>query len=97
MALASAGGLVPSPSALIVLLSAATLGRLPLGLAVVGAFSVGLAATLTAVGLSLVWGRDLVHRRPRGARLLALLPSASAVFVTALGFALTVSAATQLG
>jgi hypothetical protein len=53
-------------------------------LALVGAFSVGLAATLTAVGLALVVGRQAVERRWSGRRL-ALLPVLSAAALVILG------------
>ncbi|MEV4613177.1 high frequency lysogenization protein HflD [Kitasatospora sp. NPDC049258] len=49
-----AGGLVPSPSALVVLLGAVALGRTLFGAALVVAYGLGMAATLTAVGLLLV-------------------------------------------
>ncbi|MFD5635678.1 nickel/cobalt transporter [Streptomyces sp. NPDC127077] len=49
-----AGGLVPSPSALVVLLGAIALGRTAFGIALVLAYGLGMAATLTAVGLLLV-------------------------------------------
>ncbi|MFD9690830.1 nickel/cobalt transporter [Kitasatospora sp. NPDC059088] len=49
-----AGGLVPSPSALVVLLGAIALGRTLFGAALVVAYGLGMAATLTAVGLLLV-------------------------------------------
>ncbi|MFJ4853156.1 nickel/cobalt transporter [Streptomyces sp. NPDC088730] len=49
-----AGGLVPSPSALVVLLGAIALGRTGFGAALVLAYGVGMAATLTAVGILLV-------------------------------------------
>ncbi|MFF7586049.1 nickel/cobalt transporter [Kitasatospora purpeofusca] len=49
-----AGGLVPSPSALVVLLGAVALGRTLFGAALVLAYGLGMAATLTAVGLLLV-------------------------------------------
>jgi ABC-type nickel/cobalt efflux system permease component RcnA len=67
-----------------VLISAFTFGRVGLGLALVGAFSVGLALTLTAVGLALVYGRRVIERRRLG---LALywLPSASAAAILLLG------------
>ena len=63
------------------MVSAFALGRIALGLALVAAFSLGLAATLTAVGLALVIGRDFVERR--GARWLQRLPTlgASALMV----------------
>ncbi|NMO51767.1 High-affinity nickel-transporter [Actinoplanes sp. TBRC 11911] len=49
-----AGGLVPSPSALVVLLGAIGLGRAGLGVLLVLAYGIGMAGTLTAVGLLLV-------------------------------------------
>ncbi|WP_329575738.1 high frequency lysogenization protein HflD [Kitasatospora sp. NBC_01250] len=49
-----AGGLVPSPSALVVLLGAIALGRTVFGATLVLAYGLGMAATLTAVGLALV-------------------------------------------
>ncbi|MFJ8039032.1 high frequency lysogenization protein HflD [Kitasatospora sp. NPDC096147] len=49
-----AGGLVPSPSALVVLLGAVALGRTLFGATLVLAYGLGMAATLTAVGLLLV-------------------------------------------
>lgn len=67
-AVASAGGLLPSPAAFLVLATAIATGRTGFGLALVAAFSVGLAVTLAAVGLAVLWGRDHAvrtrHRRP---------------------------------
>ncbi len=57
-ALGIAGGLVPSPSALVVLLGAIALGRTGFGILLVLAYGVGMAATLTAAGLLLVAARD---------------------------------------
>jgi ABC-type nickel/cobalt efflux system permease component RcnA len=87
--LATAGGIVPSPSAVIVLVSAFTLGRVGLGLALVAAFSVGLAATLTAVGLALVFGSRAMGG-VISARLVRVLPVAGAVALVVLGAVLTV-------
>ncbi|HEX6682009.1 MAG TPA: sulfite exporter TauE/SafE family protein [Candidatus Limnocylindrales bacterium] len=53
-----AGGLVPSPTALVVLLGAAALGRLWLGIVLIVVYGLGMAATLTAAGLLLVRVRD---------------------------------------
>lgn len=61
--LASSGGLVPSPSAVLVVVSAFALGRVALGLGLVLAFSLGLAATLAAVGLGLVLGSRVLRAR----------------------------------
>lgn len=69
IALGLADGLVPSPSTLVVLLAAVSLDRIGLGIALVIAFSVGLAAVLTLVSLALVYARRLAdwfaHRRTR--------------------------------
>ena len=87
LALAASGGLFPSPTAVVVLLSAFTLHRAGLGLALVAAFSLGLAATLTAVGLALVYGRDIVEQRV-GWRAVQALPLLGAGALVAVGVAL---------
>lgn len=51
------GGLLPSPAAFLVLVTASLSGRLMLGLALVAVFSIGLATTLTLIGLAVVRGR----------------------------------------
>ena len=53
-----AGGLVPSPSALVILLSAIALGRTAFGIVLVLAYGLGMAVTLTAAGVLLVYVRD---------------------------------------
>ena len=53
VAMGFAGGLVPSPSALVVLLGAIALHRAWFGLILVIAYGVGMAATLTGAGLAL--------------------------------------------
>jgi nickel/cobalt transporter (NicO) family protein len=92
LGLGVSGGLLPCPSALVVLLSAIALGRIGFGLALVLAFSVGLAGTLTAIGLALVYAGRLFERLARPGRLIRLLPAASALFVTLMGLAVTVQA-----
>jgi ABC-type nickel/cobalt efflux system permease component RcnA len=85
-----AGGLVPSPSALIVLLGAVGLGRTAFGVLLVVAYGLGMAATLTAAGLVLVRVRDRWTSRPRRtlARLTALAPVGTAALVLCVGFGL---------
>jgi len=61
--LATSGGLIPSPSAVLVVVAAFAAGRVALGLSLVLAFSIGLAATLSAVGTGLVLGRRVLERR----------------------------------
>ncbi len=57
-----AGGLVPCPSALVLLLSAIALHQTAYGLLLVGAFSFGLAVVLMSIGLAIVYARHwLTH------------------------------------
>ncbi|MGH2539245.1 MAG: nickel/cobalt transporter [Actinomycetota bacterium] len=95
LALAFSGGILPSPSALVVLLASVSLGRTALGLVSIAAFSAGLAAALIGVGVLTLRARDLAERRltDRAAR---LLPVASAGAIAAMGLFLTVRGALQL-
>ena len=97
VALGAAGGLLPSPSALLVLLTALSLGRVAYGLGLVAAFSLGLAATLTLVGVAVLRGRDVVHDRAGRLHDLAHgLPLLGAAAVLLLGLAIAVRAALRL-
>ena len=62
MGVGVAAGLLPCPSALVVLLSAIALHRVGFGLALIVAFSLGLAATMTAIGLVAVLARRAFGR-----------------------------------
>ncbi|QIY70123.1 sulfite exporter TauE/SafE family protein [Streptomyces sp. RLB1-33] len=103
-----AGGLVPSPSAVVVLVGAAALGQAWFGLLLVLAYGVGLALTLTAAGFAVVKLNDGMNRalakRPRwaGGPTAALIrrtaPLGSALIVIALGAGLVFKgAASALG
>lgn len=100
--LGMAGGMVPSASALIVLLAAITTGRLLFGLALIVAFGVGMAGVLggIAVGTTLAHGwlsQRLAEGPPRLlARIGRLLPLGSGLVVAGIGLALTVTALGQL-
>jgi ABC-type nickel/cobalt efflux system permease component RcnA len=78
VALGLADGLTPSPSALIVLLAAVSLGRIGLGIALIVAFSIGLSAVLAGVSLALVYVCRIADYL-RGHRLAARLPGLAAV------------------
>ncbi|HEY9405003.1 MAG TPA: hypothetical protein VIQ24_20290, partial [Pyrinomonadaceae bacterium] len=99
LALGISGGLLPCPSALVVLLSAISLHRVGYGMLLVVAFSVGLAATLTGIGLAFVYaGRFILNRAGAGINSLArVLPVASAFVVACLGAALCYEALGQAG
>jgi ABC-type nickel/cobalt efflux system permease component RcnA len=86
------GGIVPCPTALVVLLAAISLHRVGYGLVLIVAFSVGLAAAVTGIGLLAVSARRLFTRASFDGPLVRALPAASAVFVLALGLVMTVRA-----
>lgn len=91
-----AAGLLPCPSALVVLLSAIALHRVGFGLALIVAFSVGLAATVTAVGLLAVLARRAFGRLSLDGRLVRALPAASAFLILAVGVGITVRAVPEV-
>ena len=100
IALGVSGGMVPCPDAVVVLLIAVAMNRIGLGLAIIAAFSVGLAAVLIAIGILTVTARPLVERLSGGAesRLVRVyLPIGSAVLVMLLGLALMVQVLVQTG
>jgi nickel/cobalt exporter len=98
LALGVSGGLLPCPSALVVMLSAISLGRVGYGLALILAFSVGLAATLTAVGLLFVYASRFVQgRRASEGRVVKVLPALSALVIACVGAAICYEALAQVG
>jgi nickel/cobalt transporter (NicO) family protein len=92
VAVGISGGLLPCPSALVVLLAAISLHRVVFGMLLVVAFSLGLALTITGIGLVAVLGRRLFRRLSFEGRLVSLLPAASAVVILAAGIAMTLHA-----
>ena len=97
LALGVSGGILPCPDALIVLLSAVALGRVAFGLVLVLAFSMGLAAALSGVGLLFVYAGRLFQLSSKPGKLLRLLPAASALVIAAAGVGITVAALSQMG
>jgi ABC-type nickel/cobalt efflux system permease component RcnA len=105
IAIGVAGGLVPSPAALVLLLAAIAAGQPAYGLVVALSFGVGMAAVLSGIGLLLVHGRRRLSNRfersgsrlPAAQRLSAAMPWAIAIVITASGVLLTSQAlVTQL-
>ena len=85
------GGMVPCPAALVVLLSAVTLHRTAFGLFLIVAFSIGLAAVLTAMGLAAVYAGRMMSRLPFDAPLIQRwMPMASAMLISVLGCGIAV-------
>jgi nickel/cobalt exporter len=87
-----AAGLLPCPSALVVLLSAIALHRIGFGLALIVAFSLGLAATITTIGLVAVLAKRTFGRMSLDGRLIRLLPAASALVILLVGIGITLKA-----
>jgi ABC-type nickel/cobalt efflux system permease component RcnA len=88
LALGISGGLVPCPSAMVLLLAAVALNKTAYGMLLVVAFSIGLAITLTAVGLAFLYARNRFRKPTQGARWPRLLPILSAGMITVLGIGL---------
>lgn len=91
------GGLIPCPSALVVLLGAIGLGRIGFGLVLVLAFSLGLAAVLTVLGLLLVYTKSLFNQLHTQIRFVRLLPAASALVIALIGVGITTQALWKIG
>ena len=86
------GGLLPCPSALVVLLAAISLHRVAFGMMLIVAFSAGLALSITGIGLVAVFAKQVFKRASFEGRLVRLLPAASALVILAAGLAMTVRA-----
>ena len=86
------GGLVPCPTALVVLLAAVSLHRVGYGLVLIFAFSVGLAAAMTAIGLLAVAAKRTYARLSFEGRIVRLLPAVSALVIIGLGLTMTARA-----
>ena len=78
------------------LLGAVAQHRIGLGLLLIVAFSAGLAATLTGLGIAVVHARRALARLPAPAGLVTALPAVSAIVIVVVGIALTARAVPQL-
>jgi nickel/cobalt transporter (NicO) family protein len=95
LGMGAAAGLIPCPSALVVLLAAVSQHEIALGMLLIVAFSLGLAGTLTALGLAVVHAQRHLTRL-RLPRLTAALPAASALLIVGVGCVLTANAAPEV-
>jgi nickel/cobalt exporter len=96
LALGASAGLIPCPSALVVLLGAVAQHRVGLGLVLIVAFSLGLAATLTGLGIAVVHAGRLLSRLPVPGRMVTAVPAVSAALIVVVGLVLTAQAVPQL-
>jgi ABC-type nickel/cobalt efflux system permease component RcnA len=91
LALGASGGLVPCPSALVLLLSSIALGRVALGLLLLVGFSLGLAAVLMGIGLIVLYAKNLLpdSRRTAQSAAFRVIPVVSAAVIVCLGLLMT--------
>ena len=85
VAIGISGGLVPCPSALVLLLTAIALHQIAYGLVLVGGFSLGLATVLMALGLVAVYARQWLEETAMAAGLMQRLSVASAIVTVCVG------------
>jgi ABC-type nickel/cobalt efflux system permease component RcnA len=92
LAVGVSGGLLPCPSALVVLLAAISLHRVAFGLLLIVAFSLGLALTITGVGLVAVAAKRAFARARFDGVVLRALPAVSAAVILLAGVLMTLHA-----
>jgi nickel/cobalt transporter (NicO) family protein len=97
LAVGVSGGLVPCPAALVLLLSAISLGRLGFGMVLVVAFSVGLAIVLSGIGILMIYAKGLFERFSFEARVPRVLPVASALAISLAGVVILLGSLKQAG
>jgi ABC-type nickel/cobalt efflux system permease component RcnA len=98
LALGISGGLLPCPSALVVMLASITAQRVAFGMLLIVAFSFGLAAVLTGIGLIFVYAGNWMKKTALGAGPIArVLPVVSAFIIACVGIALCYEALVQAG
>lgn len=86
------GGILPCPTALVVLLAAISLHRIEFGLALILAFSLGLAVVVSGIALVAVTAKRAFGRMSLEGRLVRTLPAVSAVVIVLVGLAMTMRA-----
>jgi ABC-type nickel/cobalt efflux system permease component RcnA len=96
VAMGASAGLIPCPSALVVLLGAVAQHQIGLGLVLIVAFSAGLAATLVMLGLLVVTASSITSRIGSAGRVTTIASAVSAVAIVAVGLALTAQAVPKL-
>ena len=107
LALGVSGGLIPCPSALLLLLSSIALGQVGYGLILVLSFSLGLASVLTGLGLLLIYSKHLFKRLPiekwtdqnlfKLKWIMNVIPIVTATAITFIGLIISIQALWQIG
>lgn len=89
-------GLIPCPTALVILLAAVTANKIPLGLGLVGAFSIGSAVTMVTIGIVVVRASNSIKRLEKW-HVVNGLAIVSSFLILFLGGALILQSIRQLG
>ena len=89
VALGVSGGLVPCETALVLLLTAIAMRRVGLGLILLVSFSLGLALVLMAIGVLVIYAKNLLPGGTSGSPFFRWMPVASAAVVMLLGMVMT--------
>jgi ABC-type nickel/cobalt efflux system permease component RcnA len=97
LALGVSGGLIPCPSALVVMLGAIALNRIGFGLVLVLAFSLGLAGALTAIGMLFIYAGRLFKKYPSSGMVISFVPVLSALFISLIGMGIVYRALVEFG
>ena len=92
LAVGISGGLLPCPTALVVLLAAISLHQVAYGLVLIVAFSVGLAAVVSGIGLIAIGARRTFSRMSFEGPVVRALPTVSALVILVVGVAMTARA-----
>lgn len=91
------GGMVPCPSAMIIMLTSIALGIPQFGLLIVLFFSLGLAVVLVGIGIAVVVARNVAANWGKGGKWIAFLPKISGIVVSILGIGLVLQGAHMAG
>ena len=96
LAMGASAGLIPCPSALVVLLGAISQHQVALGMVLILAFSLGLATAMTAIGVAVVYAGRLTARIDFRGRTATALPVVSGLVIVGAGLLLSAKAVPQL-
>lgn len=97
LALGVSGGLIPCPSALVVMLGAIALNKIGFGIILVLAFSLGLAGALTVMGMLFIYAGKVLNKFPSSGRLIGVLPVFSALFISLIGLGIVYRGLVEVG
>ncbi len=91
IALGASGGMVPCPSALVLLLISISLGHVGLGLLLLVSFSLGLAGVLMAIGIIVIYAKQWLPDPVKTSQhpMFRLIPVLSAFVIVCVGLVMT--------